>query len=117
MVGKSLSHYQSLEELDQGVTGIVYKAEDDSSNFRQRATEFNNFVQGRLRIIMARRSDKIVHPDSSIAINMTIFVAYSTERATVLQRSLSARPIELSLDNLIDELITNVSLYLKGGFA
>jgi AcrR family transcriptional regulator len=99
---------------DTIVQAMKFAAEDDRSDFRQRATAFNNFVHGRLRTIMARHTDAIAHPDPSIAINMTIFIASAAAREAVLKRALSAYPIALSMDDLIHELVTNASLYLRG---
>ena len=57
------------------VEAMKYAAEDDSSEFRLRASEFNSYVHGRLKTIMARHSDDIRHPDPKFAINMIIFIA------------------------------------------
>ena len=102
---------------DSIVQAMKFAAEDDTSDFRKRATEFNSFVHGRLRTIMARQSEAIAHPNPSIAINMTIFITSAAARAAILHGSLSAYPIVLSTDELINELVTNASLYMKGGIA
>lgn len=99
------------------VQAMKFADADASSDFRQRATEFNDYVHGRLRKIMARHSDEIPQPDPSIVINMTIFIASAAAREAVLKDALSAYPIELDTDGLINELVTNASLYLKGGGA
>jgi len=97
------------------VEAMKYAAEDDNSDFRLRATEFNSFVHGRLRTIMTRHSDEICHPDPKFAINMAIFIASASARAAVLHGALSTYPIECSLDDLTRELVANASSYLKGG--
>ena len=78
-----------LRQFDKHREAIVqaqnFMAEDDNSDFRQRATEFNNFVHGRLRTITARHSDAITLPDVSVAINITIFIASAAAREAVLK--------------------------------
>ena len=94
---------------------MKHASEEDVLDFRQRATEFNNYVHGRLRAKMTEHSDEIAHQDPAIAINMTIFIASAAARAAVLQGALSTYPIELNWDELIEELVSNASRYLKGG--
>lgn len=107
-----------VEQFDKHRDTIVqimkYASDKDILDFRQRATGFNNYVHGRLRGIMARYADEIVHPDPSIAINMTIFIVSAAARAAVLHGALSTYPIEMSFDGLIDELVANGSRYLRG---
>ena len=102
---------------DTVVQIMKYASEEDVLDFRQRATVFNNFVHGRLRSKIALHAGEIVHPDLSIAINMTIFIASASARAAVFHGALSAYPIELSLEALIEELALNAIRYLKGGAA
>lgn len=105
---------QFSKHRDTVVQIMKYASEDDILDFRERATKFNDYVHGRMRAIMARHALYITHPDPSIAINMTIFIASAAARAAVLQGALSTYPIELSVDGLIDELVLNALLYLKG---
>ncbi len=93
---------------------IQHAAEDDSSEFRRRATEFNDHVHGRLRRIMSRNVSSIAHPDPERAANMAIFIASASARDAVLRNSLRAYPIELSEQGLVDELVLCSSLYLTG---
>ncbi len=106
---------QFAKHRDTMVQAMKFAAENDTSEFRKRATAFNNYVHGRLRDVMAKHAEAIVHRDHSVAINMTIFIASAAAREAVLKGALSSYPIDLSLEQLIDELVANATLYLKGG--
>lgn len=93
---------------------MKYASEGDVVDLRKRATDFNNHVHGRLRTIMAQHAMEIGHDNPPVAINMTIFIASAAARAAVLQGGLSAYPVALSLDALIEELVANALRYLKG---
>ncbi|MBX2822442.1 MAG: TetR/AcrR family transcriptional regulator [Rhodothermaceae bacterium] len=93
---------------------MKHAPEEDVIDFRQRATEFNTYVHGRMRAKMALHVADIAHQDPAIAINMTIFIASAAARAAVLQGALSTYPIALNLDELIEELVSNALRYLKG---
>lgn len=102
---------------DTIVQVMKFAAEDDRSVYRQRATAFNNHVHGRLRTLIARHADEIDHPDLSVAINMAIFMASAAAREAVLKGALSAYPIDMGREALIDELVRSAVRYLKGGNA
>jgi len=108
MVHQFSTHREAMLQIVQHV------AENDSGEFRQRATVFNEHVHGRLRRIMARNASLIAHPDPELAANMSIFIASASARDAVLRKSLEAYPIDLSENELVDELVRCAALYLTG---
>ncbi len=108
MVHQFSNHREAVLQI------IRHAAEDDSGDFRRRTTEFNDHVHGRLRRIMSRNASSIAHPDPERAANLAIFIASASARDAVLRNSLSAYPIQLSEQDLVDELVLCSSLYLTG---
>ena len=98
------SMLQSMKHLEAGDTG----------DFRTRTTAFNQHVHGRMRRLIASHKGDIRHDDLSIATNMSIFIVSAAARDAVVRQSLVEYPIELSLNQLIEELITNAVSYLTG---
>ncbi len=108
MVSKFDQHRASILEL-------MKHAEDDSNgDFRKRATSFNNFVHGKLRAIISRNPTWVRHVNPDLAVNMAIFVVSASARDAVLRGSLSAYPIEINHEGLIDELVLVATSYLGG---
>jgi hypothetical protein len=108
---------QFNEHRDTVIQAMKFASEDDASEFRKRATAFNQHVHGRLRRIMLGHESEIAHEHPAIAINMTIFIASAAAREAVLHGKLTGYPIDLSLDELIEELSLNTLRYLRGGSA
>jgi AcrR family transcriptional regulator len=100
---------------DTLVQALKHASEDDKSDFRRRATAFNNHVHGRLRTIMSRHTHRMVHENADVATNMAIFMASAAAREAVLRGALAAYPITLTLEELIDELAAGALAYLTGG--
>lgn len=111
MVSQFVLHKDMLNQF------MKFADEDDSSDFRQRATEFNQHVHGRMRRLLSNHVYVFGHSDTHVAINMALFMASASAREAVLKGAISAYPISLSTEELIQELVKMTLAYLKGGRA
>ena len=109
MVGQFKRHRRALLQAFRHVE------EGDAQGFRERATEFNNHVHGRLRRLLRRHESGIHHPVPDTAINLAIFFASSAARDAVLRGSLSAYPVDLTEEDLVNEIVLAATRYLTGG--
>ncbi len=104
--------FQFDKHRDSILQVLRHASEDESGEFRLRTTEFNNKIHGRMRKLLMLRKISIAHPDPEFAINMTLFMASAAAREAVLRNALHAYPVDISLEELIDVLVSSASLYL-----
>lgn len=91
-----------------------FAGEGDATDFRERASLFNEHVHGRLRRLLRECSDDIDHPDPATAVNLAIFFASSVARDAILRGSLAAYPITIGEGDLVEEIVRAATRYLTG---
>jgi len=99
------------------LASMRYVSEEDESDFRSRADEFNDHVHGRMRRLLTNRASDIRHSQPDLAINMAIFFASAAAREAVLRNALHAYPVRVDLPGLVDELARSAEMYLRGSRA
>jgi AcrR family transcriptional regulator len=109
MVGQFNEHRQAI------LQAYRHADDGDAQGFRERATEFNDHVHGRLRRLLSRHETGIHHRAPDTAINLAIFFASSAARDAVLRGSLAAYPVDLTEEDLVNEIALAATRYLTGG--